>query len=89
MGRELAAFKTGAGEWYRMPYYAHITQRGPVKDGQVPESIGVLEAIDHLMPTGEHRAGRGTRTGSRSGLSRSKEILGRWVLIDHEFRPAQ
>jgi hypothetical protein len=32
--------------------FAHITAAGPVRHGQVPGSIGVLEAPDHAMPIG-------------------------------------
>ena len=52
-----------------MPYFAHISQRGPVKYDQVPGSIGVLEAIDKPMPIGEAR--RGMSTGSLCGRSGS------------------
>jgi len=36
-----------------MRYFAHISQRGPVKYDQVPGSIGVLEALDQFLPIGE------------------------------------
>jgi hypothetical protein len=34
-------------------YFAHISNRGPVKYGQIPGAIGVLEAPDQFMPIGE------------------------------------
>jgi hypothetical protein len=33
-------------------YYAHISQKGPVKYDDIPGSIGVLESPDNHMPTG-------------------------------------
>jgi hypothetical protein len=33
-------------------YFAHISERGPVRYDQVPGSIGVLEAPDKFMPIG-------------------------------------
>jgi hypothetical protein len=33
-------------------YFAHISGAGPVRYGQVPGSIGVLDAPDHPMPIG-------------------------------------
>ncbi len=74
-----------------MRYFAHISQRGPVKYDQVPGSIGVLEALDQFMPIGE--ASR--RTWDENGLAvwtirvGRQEIPGRWVIVDREFRPAQ
>ena len=34
-------------------YFAHISQKGPIRYGDVPGSIGVLEALDKFMPIGE------------------------------------
>ena len=34
-------------------YFAHISQNGPIRYGDVPGSIGVLEAHDKPMPIGE------------------------------------
>jgi hypothetical protein len=34
-------------------YFAHISQRGPVKYGNAPSAIEVLEAPDQFMPIGE------------------------------------
>jgi hypothetical protein len=33
-------------------YFAHISAAGPVRHGQLPGSIGVLEALDKPMPIG-------------------------------------
>ena len=33
-------------------YFAHISGAGPVRHGQVPGSIGVLDSLDHPMPIG-------------------------------------
>jgi hypothetical protein len=46
--------KPRLGESSPMPrYFAHICSRGPVKYGDVPSAIGVLEALDKFMPIGE------------------------------------
>ena len=34
-------------------YFAHISQNGPIRSGDVPGSIGVHEALDRFMPIGE------------------------------------
>ncbi len=34
-------------------YFAHISQRGSIRYGDVPGSIGVVEALDKFMPIGE------------------------------------
>ena len=34
-------------------YFAHISHNGPIRYGDVPGSIGVLEAHDKPMPIGE------------------------------------
>ena len=74
-----------------MPYFAHISQYGPVKYGQVPGSIGVLESLDQFMPIGEATC----RTWDGNGLAiwtiriGKQEIPGRWIIVDREFRPAQ
>jgi len=33
-------------------YFAHISHNGPIRYGDVPGSIGVLEAHDKPMPIG-------------------------------------
>jgi hypothetical protein len=66
--------------------------KGPVKYRALPtSSIGVLEALDNHMPIGEASC----RTWNEQGLAvwtlrvHGKELPGRWVIIDREFRPAQ
>ncbi len=34
-------------------YFAHISQKGLIRYGDVPGSIGVLESLDKFMPIGE------------------------------------
>ena len=41
-----------------MPFYAHVSMRGPIKRGTVPGSIGVLEAPDRFMPIGQASCSR-------------------------------
>jgi hypothetical protein len=69
-------------------------RQGPASNtghGQVPESIGVLEAADKPLPIGG--ASCPTRDEDRLAFWTlrigKQELSGRWVLIDHEFRPAQ
>ena len=72
-------------------YFAHISQKGPIRYGDVPGSISVLEALDKFMPIGEASC----RTHDENGLAvwmlriGKEEISGRWVIIDREFRPEQ
>jgi hypothetical protein len=64
-------------------YFAHISQRGPVKYGDVPSAIGVLEAPDEFMPIGETTC----RTWDDQGLAvwtpriGKEEIPGRCVIV--------
>jgi hypothetical protein len=73
-----------------MPYFANISQRGPVKYRDVPGSISVLEAPDHPMPIGQVSC----KTWDENGLAvwtlsiGGNPIEGRWVIVDQEFRPA-
>ncbi len=72
-------------------YFAYISAAGPIRYGQVPGSIGVLEALDRFMPIGE--ASR--RTHNENGLAvwtlriGKQEIPGRWIIVDREFRPSE
>jgi hypothetical protein len=65
-----------------MPYFAHISQTGPVKYRDVPGSIGILEGPDKPMPIGE--ASR--LDWSDDGLAEwticigGQPIVGRWVI---------
>jgi hypothetical protein len=67
---------------------AHISAAGPVRYRQVPDAIGVLEALDQPMPIGmASEIGR-----TEGGLAvwrltvRGADVPGRWVIIDREFR---
>jgi hypothetical protein len=70
-------------------YFGHISAKGPVRYGQTPGSIGVLEAPDRPMPIGEASC----RTHDENGLAvwtlriGDRELPGRWVIIDGECRP--
>ena len=72
-------------------YFAHISQKGKIRYGEVPGSIGVLEALDKFMPIGEASC----RTHDENGLAvwtlriGKEEIPGRWMIVDREFRPVQ
>ena len=71
-------------------YFAHISAAGPIRYGQVPGSIGVLEALDRLMPIGEAHC----LTWDQNGLAvwtlriGKEEIPDRWVIVDRQFKPA-
>jgi hypothetical protein len=72
-------------------YFAHIRAAGPVRYRDVPGAIGVLDAPDHLMPIGMALC-----TGwDGDGLAvwrltiRGADVLGRWVIVDREFRPVE
>jgi hypothetical protein len=70
-------------------YFAHISQRGPIKYGSVPSAIGVLESPDKFMPIGEATC----RTWDDQGkavwtLRIGKDgIPGRWVIVDRQLKP--
>jgi hypothetical protein len=72
-------------------YLAQISQKGPVKYGDVPSASGVLEVIDNLMPIGEAQC----KTWDERGLAvwtiriGQAEIPGCWVIFDREFQQAQ
>ena len=74
-----------------MPYFANISQRGPVKYRDVPGSIGVLEAPDQPMPIGQADC----KTWDENGLAvwtlriGGQPIEGRWVIVDQQFHEAQ
>jgi hypothetical protein len=70
-------------------YFAHISQCGLVKYGQVPGSIGVLESLDRPMPIGEASCLTWDERGWAVWKLRigKEELAGRWVIMDREFRP--
>ncbi len=72
-------------------YFAHISQKGKVRYGDVPGSIGVLEATDKPMPIGEAHCVTWDENGLVVWTLRigKEEIPGRWVILNREFRPVQ
>ena len=73
-----------------MPYYANLSVNGPVKYRRVIGSIAVLEAPNNHSPIGMAKC----TTWDENGLAvfvltvHGKELPGRWVIIDREFKPA-
>jgi hypothetical protein len=73
------------------PLFAHVSQGGTIRYGDVPSSIGVLESLESFMPIGEAHC----LTWVPNGLAvwslkvRGRAIAGRWVIIDRQFKPAQ
>jgi hypothetical protein len=71
--------------------FAHISAAGPVRSGQIPGSIGVLEAPDHLMPvemancTGWDPAELAVWHLTVEGT----DMSGWWVIVDRGFRPVE
>jgi hypothetical protein len=72
-------------------YFTNASASGPVRYGQLPGSIGVLEALDKPMPI---------RIAScigwdRAGLAvwrlaiRGADLPGRWIIVDRVFRPGE
>ena len=70
-------------------YFAHITAAGPVRYGQFPLAIGVLEAPDKFMPIS--MAFEVGWTDDRLGVWRisahGAEVPGRFVIVDRQFEP--
>jgi hypothetical protein len=62
---------------------------GPVRHDDPPGTIDVFEALDDIMPVGiAVRAGQDTKGGAVWWLTvHGDDVPGRWVIIDHEFRP--
>jgi hypothetical protein len=71
-------------------YFAHISHDGPIRYGDVPGSIGVLEARDKPMPIGEASCCTHDANGLAVWTLRigKQEIPGRWIIVDREFRLA-
>jgi len=61
------------------------------RPGQVPGSIGVLDAPDKPMPIGEAHCATWDETGLAVWTLRigKQEIPGRWVIVDRDFRPTK
>jgi hypothetical protein len=73
------------------PYYVDVgPARGPLRYGEVPGAVGVLEALDKPMPVGMALCIGWDRAGLAVGTRtvRGAELPGRWLVIDREFRPA-
>jgi hypothetical protein len=72
-----------------MEYFTNASASGPVRYGQLPGSIGVLEALDQPMPIGMASAIGRTEGGlAVSGLNvEGADVPGRWVIIDGRFVP--
>ena len=64
---------------------------GPVRYGQLPGSIGVLEAPDKPMPIGmASQIGRTEGGLAVWGLNvHGDDVPGRWVILDRRFVPAE
>ena len=73
-----------------MEYFTNASGPGPIRYGQLPGSIGVLDSPDHPMPigmaccTGWDRAGLAVWRLTVDG----DDVPGRWIIVDREFRPA-
>jgi hypothetical protein len=65
-------------------YFAHISQKGKIRYGDVSGSIGVCAALNKFMPTREASC----RTYEANGLAVStirigkQEIPVRWIIVD-------
>ena len=72
-------------------YFAHISAAGPVRYGQVPGSIGVLDSPDHPMPIGTaYEAGWTEAAPATWRLTvDDDDVPGRWVIVDRESRPVE
>ena len=65
--------------------------RGPLLHGIWPDAISVLEARDKPMPIGMALC-IGVDAWSRALWTLTvdgEDLPGRWVVVDHEFRPAR
>jgi hypothetical protein len=71
--------------------FAHVSTAGPVRHGQIPGSIGVLEAPDKPMPVGMADCTGWDPAGLTvwSLTAEGAEVPGRWIIVDREFRPVQ
>ena len=75
-----------------MRYYANCGPFcGPLVHGIWPDAISVLEALDKSMPIGMALCvGRDAAGYALWELVvHDRDVPGRWVVIDREFRPAQ
>ena len=63
-------------------YFAHISQKGPIRYGDVPGSIGVLEASDHFVHIGEAHCSTWNENGLAVWTLRigKQEMPVRWII---------
>ena len=68
-------------------YFAHISHKGKIRYGDVPGSIGVLEAPNNFMPIGQaSQAGFNLDGPAPCQLFvHGAPDLGRWVIVDRRF----
>jgi hypothetical protein len=68
-------------------YFTNASGPGPVRYGQLPCSIGVLEALDKPMPIGMASEFGWTEEGLALRRLRvhGAEIPGQWLIIDGRF----
>ena len=74
-----------------MEYFTNASGPGPVRYGQLPGSIGVLETLDKPMPIGIASA-IGRTEGGLAVWSLNvdgADVPGRWVIIDGRFVPVE
>jgi hypothetical protein len=68
-------------------YFTNVGGKGPVRDGEYPFAIGVLESREDHMPIGiAYPAGR-TEVGLELWrlVVAGAEVPGRFVVIDRQF----
>lgn len=72
-------------------FFAHISHKGKIRYGDVPGSIGVLEAPNQFMPIGEAHCLTWDENEPAVWTLRNgkEETPGRWIVTDREFSPAQ
>jgi hypothetical protein len=70
-------------------YFTNASGPGPVRYGQLPGSIGVVEALDKPMPIGMASAIGWTDGGLAVWRLKvhDADIPGPWVIIDRRFLP--
>jgi hypothetical protein len=68
-------------------YFTNVGGKGPVRDGEYPSSIGVLESRDNHMTIGAaHPVGRTDRGFALWKLViHGGDIPGRWIILDRQF----
>ena len=74
------------------PFYANAgPARGPLRYGEVPGAIGILEALDEPVPVGMALCVGVDAAGLAVWelVVHDALVPERWVVIDREFHPAQ